>query len=115
MPLPGYAAETSLYRTTTAYQGRDIGYAPRAVIAQAVDCGILCALKWQACNIGCASSGPFAPFCLAGCGISFGSCLNNCPSGGGGGGGGAGSGRVCCERDETGRCVIFKPPNGQCP
>jgi hypothetical protein len=35
--------------------------------------------------------------------------------GGGGGGGGGGDGRVCCERDERGRCTLWRPPGGSCP
>jgi hypothetical protein len=33
----------------------------------------------------------------------------------GGGGGGGGDGRVCCERDERGRCTLWRPPGGSCP
>jgi hypothetical protein len=116
MALAGYAAEASLYRTGRSYVGRNrpTGNAGAMVVPQ-LDCGAGCALKWQVCNIGCVSSGPFLPLCLAACGGALALCLNGCPSGGGGGGGGSGGNRVCCERDPSGRCRIFKPPGGQCP
>lgn len=111
MALPGYAAEASLYRTSGSYRGAPsspIGDVGLNVVAQQLDCGTLCAIKWQVCNIGCAiSGGIFLPFCLAGCGVAFGLCLSDCPSGGGGGGGTSGCcppGRSCCGSCESGRC-----------
>jgi hypothetical protein len=114
MALPGYAAEASLYRTSGCYRGASsspVGDAGLTVVAQQIDCDALCAIKWQACNIGCAiSGGIFAPFCLAACGVTFGLCLNDCPNGGGGGGGVP----QCCPQGRTcrcgGRCVTN--PNG---
>ena len=124
MALPGYAADASLYRTRQSYRGAysgPIGADGRTVLSQQVDCNTLCAIKWQVCNIGCAtSSGPLVFLCLAACGAAFGLCLNGCPSGGNGGGGGGtppecGLGRRCCERDENGRCTICIPNNASCP
>jgi hypothetical protein len=117
MALPGYVAEGSLYKTSQSYRGAyggQAGYAGATVIAQ-LDCQDSCALKWQACNIGCAAgSGPLVGLCLAGCGVAFAVCLDDCPSGGGGGGGGGGH-RVCCEWDQRGRCTIWRPLGGVCP
>jgi hypothetical protein len=114
MALPGYAAEASLYRTSRSYRGASGGPADDsglAVTAQQIACDDLCAIKWQVCNIGCAiSGGILLPFCLAGCGVAFGLCLDDCPSGGGGGGGGGGTsgccpaGRRCCGSCASGKC-----------
>jgi hypothetical protein len=113
MGLPGYAAEASLYRTSRSYRGARRGPAGDSgltVVAQQIDCSGLCAIKWQLCNIGCATgSGPLVFLCLAACGVAFGLCLNDCPSGGGGGGV-----PRCCPPGRTcrcgGRCVTN--PNG---
>jgi hypothetical protein len=130
MAVPGYAADASLYRTSGYYRGASSGPAGDVgltVVTQQVDCDALCAIKWQACNIGCAiSGGIFLPFCLAGCLVSFTSCLNDCPNGGGGGGA-----PRCCPVGRTcrcgGRCVtnpngtiscvdgVCLTPNQECP
>jgi hypothetical protein len=54
MALPGYATEASLYRTGRSYRGasslaNDSGL---AVVAQQIPCDVLCAIRWQVCNIG---------------------------------------------------------------
>jgi hypothetical protein len=113
MALPGYAAEASLYWTSRSYRrvsslADDSGL---AVVAQQIDCNTLCAIKWQVCNIGCATStGPLVFLCLAACGAAFGLCLSGCPSDGDGGGGVP----RCCPPGRTcrcgGRCVTN--PNG---
>ena len=110
MNMLGFTGEASLYKTTQSYRGtrrRPAGGAGSTVVTQQLDCDNKCAIKWQLCNIGCAAgSGPFVPFCLAGCGYSFYSCLDDCPSGGGGGGppGCCPRGRRCCGSCASGRC-----------
>ena len=90
MNLPGFTAEGSLYKTAQLYRGHYSGMswadARASVVPQ--DCNLTCALKWEACNVGCTigTGGWGALFCVAGCGYAFYDCLDQCPSDSGGGG-----------------------------
>ena len=86
MAIPGYVARASLYATSRSYRGACRG--PRADTSPTV----------------VTQQGP-------------------CDIGGGGGGGGPPppppdcprSRPRCCERDQSGRCILCVPTNAQCP
>jgi hypothetical protein len=112
MIVPGFTAETSLYKTSAFYRGmgsRSPAGAGPAVVAQ-LDCSTQCYAKYAACLAGCAISG--GPFCLPLCFATFIGCQSDCGGNGGGGGGrvnpphcGCGTNKKCC-----GKCV--KEPGG---
>src|SRR5262245_45478229 len=105
MNVPGFTSEASLYKTSQSYRGprsRPAGDAASStVVTLQLDCSDKCALTWQLCNLGCAfASSWLLPFCLAGCGVRFGICLDDCPDGGGGGGGQP----SCCPPGKSCKC-----------
>jgi hypothetical protein len=124
MTLPGYVAEGSLYRSGRSYRShRRLAGAtarPRVVLAQdETACRLLCQGRYFLCGLGCTATGPAGVLCAIGCFVDAVLCMEACnPPGGGGGGGGGGEcgvGRRCCERDETGQCILCVPNNAQCP
>jgi hypothetical protein len=122
--LPGHAADAALYTTNRSYRrigSRLAGDTGPTIVAQQVPCNEGCTAASFACIAICAvSGGPFAPLCAAGCTLSLGLCLNDCPSDGGGGGGGP---QPCCPRGRTccGTCTdqgcddACIGPGQQCP
>lgn len=131
MNMPGFTAETSLYKTHAHY--RLIGGLVRGsgVVPQQSDCEIACGVADAACLIGCIASGPFYPLCASACTVATVICLGGCQEGSGGGGGvggGGGGGQCGCPRNNKccGFCVkepgkpLFcdgdcVPRNLQCP
>jgi len=80
MSLPGFTADTSLYRTSRSYRGSPsglVGDAGPTIVAQQFGCEFWCFVRLHACNAGCAAS-PFPPACLALCGIAWDACMQDC-------------------------------------
>lgn len=114
MSIPGFSAETSLYKTSQSYHGprsRPAGDAGSTIVAQQSACVSVCltaaTICRNACRSPCCVSVPFVgdvcipgctDVCDAACNVGLGICVELCggppssppPPGGGGGGGGGG-------------------------
>ncbi len=132
--IPGFTAETSLYKTSTHYRLLGALIRGSGVVPQQSDCEIACGIADAACLTACIASGPFYPLCASACTAATVLCLSQCQDGGGGsggggtGGGGGGGGQCGCPRNNKccGSCVkepgkpLFcdgdcVPRNLQCP
>lgn len=84
MNVPGFTAESSVYKTRAIYHGtyrnpQNDGFGVAA--QEFLDCWSMCNLKATICSGGCiASGGWLAPFCLIGCAIANYSCTSDCNS-----------------------------------
>jgi hypothetical protein len=105
MIMPAFAAEASLYKSTSSYRaysprtGRDT--APGVVVANSEsDCAAACVAEHTLALIACGALGPFGIVCQWKVWQDLAHCLQGCESvdGGGGGGGGVTS---CCPVDPT--------------
>ena len=135
--MPGFTAETSLYKTDNHYvqtaYGGVLTDGSTTVVPQG-DCPWWkfagCIVAVGACTTGCVVANVGFPVCLGLCLGAAGAvgCVacaglsskdevaaRQAALGASGGGGGGGGGRECCEFNDNGTCAIFKPPNGQCP
>jgi hypothetical protein len=131
MIMPGFAAESSLYKTATFYRGFGQvagGYAAASVVPQD-SCSDTCAQNATICVTACTVAATLASIftfgiltgpaaaaysvCLATCAANALACSLRCPSSGGSGGNGNPE-PSCCPPGKVcscgGRCVLH--PNG---
>jgi hypothetical protein len=93
MLIPGFTAESSVYRTVQSYRATpsgSVGSLGKSIVLQ-LDCGSKCTAEYTACLAGCIFGGGL---CIPGCFAAFAVCQDGC-SGGGSGGGGPGPNPRC--------------------
>jgi hypothetical protein len=133
MAAPSFTAESGLYRSTNHYRSRSGAFLwsdtstvrPQACgWLKGIACGAGVAGAIAVCADACVVTGGVACYgCIVAAlaTLGLGGCADCIPTdfrpngGSAGGGGGVGPTRQCCEFNAAGRCIIFKPPGGQCP